>query len=74
MGYLKRFPHRGIRFSTDDVTNENLWKFYVDSDWAGDPNTRRSTTGYIIQFMNGPLVTVSKRQNVCEYGLSGLFC
>lgn len=62
MGYLKRFPHRGIRFSTDNITKENLWKFYVDSDWAGDPNTRRSTTGYIIQFMNGPLVTVSKRQ------------
>jgi hypothetical protein len=61
MGYLKRFPHRGIRFSIDE-NQENLWKFYVDSDWAGDLATRKSTTGYIIQFMNGPLVTVSKRQ------------
>merc|ERR1719473_2186338 len=61
MGYLKRFPHRGIRFSIDE-NQENLWKFYVDADWAGDLATRKSTTGYIIQFMNGPLVTVSKRQ------------
>jgi len=61
MGYLKRFPHRGIRFSIDE-NQENLWKFYVDADWAGDLATRKSTTGYIIQFMNGPLVTVSRRQ------------
>ena len=62
-GYLKKYPDIGIRFSIPK-DGESLWQFYVDADWAGDINTRKSTTGYIIQFMNGPLITKSKRQRI----------
>ena len=37
---------------------------YVDSDWAGDPETRRSTTGFVI-LLNGTAISwKSKRQSV----------
>ena len=29
---------------------------YVDSDWAGDPETRRSTTGFVI-LLNGTAIS-----------------
>eukprot|EP00944_MAST-04C_sp_MAST-4C-sp1_P003674 g3674.t1 len=65
-GYLKKFPKKGIRYSIpEDSTNPNyMWKFYVDADWAGDLQTRKSTTGYIISFMGGPIITKSTRQKL----------
>ncbi|KAI5328680.1 hypothetical protein L3X38_028077 [Prunus dulcis] len=35
---------------------------YNDSDWAGDPNTRRSTTGYVVYLGNNPISWQSKKQ------------
>jgi hypothetical protein len=35
---------------------------YTDSDWAGDRETRRSISGFIIFFMNCPIVWKSKQQ------------
>jgi hypothetical protein len=35
---------------------------YCDSDWEGDTDTRRSTTGYIFMFRGSPLSWNSKLQ------------
>lgn len=36
---------------------------YVDSDWASDPITRRSRTGYIFYLHDGPISWMSKLQS-----------
>jgi hypothetical protein len=35
---------------------------HADSDWAGDPDTRRSTTGYVFQLGNNLITCRSRRQ------------
>ena len=35
---------------------------YSDADWAGDINTRRSTTGYVVMLNNGAVAWKSHRQ------------
>jgi Reverse transcriptase (RNA-dependent DNA polymerase) len=35
---------------------------YSDSDWAGDMDTRRSTTGYVVMLNNGAIAWKSRRQ------------
>eukprot|EP01018_Ginkgo_biloba_P015565 Gb_28681 [translate_table: standard] len=35
---------------------------YVDSDWAGDANSRRSTSGYVFRLFGGAVSWMSKRQ------------
>jgi hypothetical protein len=57
--YLRGTVDRGITFSRRG--NSNLIGF-CDADWAGDKDTRRSTTGYIFQLANGPISWKSKRQ------------
>jgi len=41
--YLKGTANFGLRFSTSESIEA-----YVDVDYAGDEETRRSTTGFII--------------------------
>ena len=36
---------------------------YSDSDWAGDPESRRSVSGYIIYVQGVPVIWKSKSQN-----------
>jgi len=36
---------------------------YVDADWAGDVDGRRSTTGFIFTVNGGPVAWASKRQS-----------
>ena len=36
---------------------------YSDADWAGDLDTRRSTTGYVIYAAGGPIAWQSKLQS-----------
>ena len=43
----------------DDMVSLTM---YTDSDWAGDRETRRSISGFIIFFMNCPIVWKSKQQ------------
>jgi hypothetical protein len=36
---------------------------YCDADWAGDPNERRSTSGFVIMLNESPISWCSKKQN-----------
>ena len=70
--HLATDPTRGIHFTKDAAP---LWEFYCDSDWAGCPTTRRSTEGYVLKFMGGPLVAVSRRQrNVTKSSCEAEYC
>ena len=53
--YVKKHPHRGIRFSKQDNAESNTLVCYVDSSF-GDGPSGRATTGYTF-FMNGGCVS-----------------
>eukprot|EP00961_Rhodomonas_salina_P178358 2405855-Rhodomonas_salina.1 len=36
---------------------------WVDSDYAADPDTRKSVTGYVCRINNGPITWKAKRQS-----------
>ena len=50
-----------IRYSRDSHENPNVLWGWVDADWAGDTDTRRSHTGYIFM-MNGWPISWKSRQ------------
>lgn len=56
--YLKGTPTLGIRLEGDPA---NIVA-YSDSDWAGDADTRRSQTGFLIQLGESPMIWKSKLQ------------
>jgi hypothetical protein len=56
--YLKAKPNYGIKFTSD-----NELKVFVDADFGGDEETRRSTTGYVIMMGSGPTSWYSKLQH-----------
>jgi len=64
--YLKGTQNLGIRYSKQDghSTQTNLLWGYVDSDWAGCPDTRKSTTGYTLMLNGAAVAWKSKRQTV----------
>lgn len=59
--YLAGTLDDGLKFSKDPNFNGKFKiEAYVDSDWAGDPDTRRSTCGYIIHVNGCPVSWKSK--------------
>ena len=58
--YLKYTPDLGLHFKRDGADRE--LHAYVDADWAGCPDTRRSTTGYVVKLAGSPVSWSSRRQ------------
>ena len=60
LSYLAGTTTHGILFSGEGRTN---LVGYTDSDYAGDMDTRRSTSGYIFLHLGGAISWGSKRQS-----------
>lgn len=58
--YLKYTPNLGLHFKRNCADRE--LHAYVDADWAGCPDTRRSTTGYVVKLAGSPVSWSSRRQ------------
>lgn len=56
--YLKGSKDRGIVYGGGTLDIEG----HSDSDWAGDKESRKSTSGYIFMLNGGPVSWCSKRQ------------
>ena len=61
--YLKKTMHLGLvyRSSPSTMPPNTLWG-YVDSDWAGCPDSRRSTSGLVFMLNGAAISWRSKRQ------------
>eukprot|EP00961_Rhodomonas_salina_P164305 2213300-Rhodomonas_salina.1 len=64
LAYLAGTAHEGITYShpIHDRHVNSLFG-WVDSDYAADPDTRRSVTGYVISLNNGPISWKAKQQS-----------
>ena len=60
--YLRDTYEKGILFSRGAKHVNLLWG-WVDADWAGDTDTRRSHTGFVFMFNGGPISWKSRRQD-----------
>src|SRR5436305_6692729 len=56
--YLQGTPSLGIMYGPPP----SCLMGYSDVDWAGDVNTRRSTTGYVVMLNNGAVAWRSQHQ------------
>jgi len=61
--YLHSIWNQTIRYSRDSHENPNVLWGWVDADWAGDTDTRRSHTGYVLMMNGGPITWKSQRQD-----------
>lgn len=61
--YLRAFPDYGIQYAAgSSVDAEVAVRGWSDSDWAGDIDNRRSTTGYCFTLGGGAISWSSKKQ------------
>ncbi|CAI7800733.1 unnamed protein product [Closterium sp. NIES-54] len=58
--YIKGTTRIGLHYEKGPVVLQG----YTDADWAGDPSTRQSTSGYIFTLVGGAISWQSKRQNL----------
>jgi hypothetical protein len=63
MEYLAGTPELGLTFEGSRGRDSLTLRGASDSDWAGCPVTRRSTTGFIFALAGGPVSWLSKRQS-----------
>lgn len=52
--YLNKYPTIGLHYK---CLNKPYLVGYTDSDWGGDINTRKSTSGYIYTFGKGNIIS-----------------
>jgi hypothetical protein len=60
--YLRGTFDKSLKFSRDTPLVDTVWG-WVDSDWAGDTDTRRSHAAYILMLNGGPISWKSRRQD-----------
>lgn len=60
--YLRGSIDDSTQYHSEGCTDELI--AYSDSDYAGDPETRKSTTGYTIFYRGGPISWCSKKQRI----------
>jgi len=61
--YLQGTWNQTIRYSRDSLETPNVLWGWVDADWSGDTDTRRSHTGYILTMNAGPISWKSRLQD-----------
>ncbi|MCH82414.1 copia-type polyprotein [Trifolium medium] len=61
--YLKGTQDFGLAFPTSKVGSQFELEGFSDSDWCGDKDDRRSTSGHWFRFRNSPISWSSKKQN-----------
>ena len=59
--YIKGTINYGLIFKAED--NKGILAGYSDADWAGDIDTRRSTSWYVFQICGSTVSWCSKRQS-----------
>ena len=64
MDRCKENPDNGLIFSADD--SNNLLVGYSDADWAGDLDTRHSTSGFVFKFIVTLLAGAVKDNLICQ--------
>lgn len=64
MRYLVSTKSNGIVYNKRSENQHYEMIGYCDSDFAGDTETRKSTTGYVIYFCGGPISWCSRKQPV----------
>ena len=65
IGYLKFAPNLSIRIQP--IKTNNIINGYSDAGFAGDTATRKSQLGFIIYFLNVPIIFKSKLTSiVCQ--------
>ena len=62
--YLHGTRNRGITYHGNDEHGINKLYGFVDADYAGDSNTRKSRTGYVMMMNSGAISWKSKLQTV----------
>lgn len=58
--YIKGTVSKGITYFKDD----GVLRAYTDSSFADDPDTRKSTSGYVIFYNGGPVTWCSRKQSI----------
>ncbi|XP_050136174.1 uncharacterized mitochondrial protein AtMg00810-like [Malus sylvestris] len=61
--YLKGTLNLGIHYGGLEVNFDTI-RAFSDADWAGDPNDRRSTTGFVVFLGSNPISWSSKKQQI----------
>ncbi|XP_058742080.1 secreted RxLR effector protein 161-like [Vicia villosa] len=54
----------GILFSASDMGKSCELLGYIDSNWCGDKDDRKSTAGYVFMFGGAPISWCSKKESV----------
>lgn len=62
--YVKGTINFGIVFQRQKCSNSNTCKLvgYTDSDYSGDSNDRKSTTGYVFVIRSGAVISWCSRK------------